>query len=143
MCGTAALAYAIFIGRDKLPPALQMKMKKHDDLQRKVSTNDHKGVFKIWQRLKSLDGAPHGCLSGVVRSMQQLGKPASEILAELKSAVECNPAISEGLVELLESLQRENGKSDETLVSGVTALLEESKYGSATTGVNDASRKRL
>merc|ERR1719424_2067343 len=97
MCGIAALAYAVFIGRDKLPPALQMKVKKNidldddqptreldvvgRDLQNKVSANDHRGVFKIWQRLKSLDGAPHGCLSGVVRSMQQLGKPAPDILA--------------------------------------------------------------
>merc|ERR1719473_2379190 len=136
MCGTAALAYAIFIGRDKLPPALQMKMKKHDDLERKVSTNDHRGVFKIWQRLKSLDGAPHNCLPGVVSSMQQLGKPASEILAELKSALECNAAISDGLVELLESLQR-NGKGDEMLVSGVAVLLEECKNNSGSAGTDD------
>lgn len=153
----AALGYAAVYGV-KVPPALQ-KMKKHDeleddqrsreldvvgrDLQRKVASNDHRGVFKVWQHLKSLDGAPHGSLPGVVRSMQHLGKPSSEILAELKSAVECNAGISEGLVELLESLQRDNSKADETLVSGVTALLEESKHSPATTGVNDASRKRL
>jgi pentatricopeptide repeat protein len=159
MCGIAALAYVAFIGRDKLPPALQMKMKKNvdpeddqptreldevgRDLQRKVSSNDHRGVFKIWQRLKSLDGVPHGCLPGVVRSMQQLGKPAPEIVAELNSAVECNAAISDGLVELLESLQRENSKVDATLLSGVTALLEKSKHSSAGAGVNHAARKRL
>jgi len=65
MCGIAALAYAAFIGRDKLPPALQTQMKKKvdleddqptneldvvsRDLQQKVSANDHRGVFKIWQ----------------------------------------------------------------------------------------------
>jgi hypothetical protein len=75
--------------------------------------------------------------------MQQLGKPASEILAELKSAVECNAAIYDGLVELLEALQRDNGKADEALVSGVALLLEEPKQGSAGSGVNDATRKHL
>merc|ERR1719424_1799945 len=117
MCGIAALAYAAFVGQNKLPPASQTKVKKNidldddqptreldvvgRDLQHKVSANDHRGAFKILQRLKSLDGAPHGCLPSVVRSMQQLGKPAPDILAELKSAVECNAAISDGLVELL------------------------------------------
>jgi pentatricopeptide repeat protein len=159
MCGIAALAYAAFIGRDKLPPASQAQMKnKVDleddqptreldvvsrDLQHKVSANDHRGVFKIWQRLKSLNGMPHGCLPGIVRCMQHLGKPAAEILAELKSAIECNAAVSDGLVDLLENLQRENGTADETLVSGVTALLEETKHSSASAGVNDAARKRV
>merc|ERR1719388_709058 len=158
MC-VAALGYVLFIGHGKVPFALPMKMKKQEDveddqltqeldvvgrdLQRKVSAKDHRGVFKIWQRLKSLDGAPHGCLPGVVCSMQQLGKPTPEILAELKSAVECNAAISEGLVDLLESLQRENGKADETLVSGVMALLEEPKHSSAGAGDNSAARKRI
>jgi len=108
-----------------------------------VSAKDHRGVFKIWQRLKSLEGAPHGCLPGIVQSMQHLGKPAPEILAELKSAIECNVAISDGLVDLLEALQHDNGKADETLVSGVTGLLEESKHSSAGAGGNDASRMCL
>jgi hypothetical protein len=132
MCGIAVLAYVVFVGRSKLPPAQQPKGKKnfdgdddhlsHEldivgrDLQQKISANDHRSVFKIWQRLKSIEGAPHGCLPSIVRSMQQLSKPASEILAELKSAVECNPAIQDGFVELLESLQRDNGKADEALV---------------------------
>eukprot|EP00746_Dinoflagellata_sp_MGD_P157463 gnl/MRDRNA2_/MRDRNA2_86210_c1_seq8.p1 gnl/MRDRNA2_/MRDRNA2_86210_c1~~gnl/MRDRNA2_/MRDRNA2_86210_c1_seq8.p1 ORF type:complete len:1095 (+),score=264.11 gnl/MRDRNA2_/MRDRNA2_86210_c1_seq8:201-3287(+) len=159
MCAIAVLAYVAFVGRSKLPPPLQPKGKKNfdsdddqssreldivgRDLQRKISANDHKGVFKIWQRLKSIDGAPHGCLPGIVRSMQHLGKPAFEILAELKSAVECNAAIYDGLVELLEALQRDNGKADEALVSGVALLLEEPRQGSAGSAVNDANRKRL
>jgi len=159
MCGIAVLAYAAFIGRDKLPLELQMKMKKNvdldddqptreldvvsRDLQRKVSSNDHRGVFKIWQRIKSLNGLPQGCLPGVVRSMQQLGKSAPEIIAELKSALECNPSISDGLVDLLESLQRNNGKADEMLVSGVTELIEESKQSSAGANVNESIRKRM
>jgi len=159
MCGIAALAYAAFIGRNKLPQELQMKMKKNvdldddqrtqeldevsRDLQRKVSSNDHRGVFKIWQRIKSMDGVPHGCLPGVARSMQQLGKPALEILAELKSALECNPSIAEGLVDLLESLQRDNGKADEKLVTGVMELLEESKHNSPGARDNEDTRKRI
>jgi len=159
MCGIAVLAYVAFIGRNKLQEeSLQPKKKNLDsdddqssreldivgrELQQKISANDHKGVFKIWQRLKSLDGAPHGCLSGIVRSMQFLGKPASEILSELKSAVECNPAIYDGLVELLETLQSENGKADEKLVSGVASLLEEPKHSAGGPAANDATRKRL
>merc|ERR1719265_2500834 len=74
--------------------------------------------------------------------MQQLGKPSPEILSELKSALECNTAISDCLVELLETLQRD-GKGDETLVSGVASLLEERKSSSAGTGTDDAARRRL
>merc|ERR1719324_1950555 len=81
------------------------------ELQRKLSAGDHRAVYKLWQRLKSLDTAPHGCLSGVVRAMQQLGKPAPEILTEMRSALECNATIAEGLVDLLEALQREKSSS--------------------------------
>jgi hypothetical protein len=55
--------------------------------------------------------------------MQQLGKPADEILTELKSALECNALISDGLVDLLENLQRDNSKADEKLLSGVWQCL--------------------
>merc|ERR1719335_1008857 len=81
------------------------------ELQRKLSAGDNRAVYKLWQRLKSLDTTPHGRLSGVVRAMQQLGKPAPEILSELRSAVECNATIGEGLVDLLEALQREKSNS--------------------------------
>jgi len=92
--------------------------------------------------LKSLDNTPHGCLSGVVRAMQQLGKPAPEIVAELRSALECNATISEGLVDLLEALQNEKSSAaDDTLIASVMELLEEQKQNN--NGSIDASRKRL
>merc|ERR1719281_1967673 len=112
------------------------------ELQRKMSAGDHQGVYKLWQRLKSLDTTPHGCLSGAVQSMQQLGKPSTEILAEVRSALECNATISEGLVDLLEALQREKSAStDDTLITGIMELLEGQKQSSD--GTADASRKRL
>merc|ERR1719158_660849 len=139
----------------KLPNSVQ-KMKKNDDedrpvkesdlvgreLQRKLSAGDNRAVYKIWQRLKSLDTAPHGCVTGVVQAMQRLGKPAPEILAELKSALECNATISEGLVDLLETLQNEKSSTvDDDLVTGLMELLEGQKRSSS--GTSDVSRKRL
>merc|ERR1719379_1576642 len=112
------------------------------ELQRKLSAGDHRAVYKLWQRLKSLDTAPHDCLSGVVRAMQQLGKPSPEILAELRSAMECNATIAEGLVDLLEALQKgKSGAADDDLISGVMGLLDGQKQSCHVT--IDASRKRL
>merc|ERR1719379_2459532 len=112
------------------------------ELQRKLSAGDHRAVYKLWQRLKSLDTTPHGCLAGVVRAMKQLGKPAPEILAELKSAMECNATISDGLVDLLEALQSEkNGALDDALITGVMELLEGQKQSG--NGSVDVSKKRL
>merc|ERR1719375_727268 len=138
----AALGYVVYMGR-KLPDTMlahssQKKIKSGDEdlpikesdlvgreLQRKLAAGDNKAVYKLWQRLKSLDTTPHGCLSGVVRAMQQLGKPAPEIVAELRSALECNATISEGLVDLLEALQNEKSSAaDDALISGVMELLE-------------------
>jgi len=76
----------------------------------------------LWQRLKSLDEAPQVCLSGVVRAMQQLGKPAPEILAELRSAIECNAAFVDGLVGLLEDVRR---TGERELSEGTACLLQE------------------
>jgi pentatricopeptide repeat protein len=152
----ASLGYVLFMGR-KIPVASIQKKNKTDDnedkpmkeadlvgreLQRKLSAGDNRAVYKLWQRLKSLDTAPHGCLSGVVRAMQQLGKPAPEILSELRSAVECNATIAEGLVDLLEALQRDKSSSaDDALITGVMELLDGDKHSSD--DANEASRKRL
>merc|ERR1719335_318872 len=134
----AVVGYALIVG---LPMAKGKKRDpSHDDmspaqreedfigrkLQGELASGNHQAVFKLWQRLKSLDGtAPHGCLPGVVRAMQSLGKPSSEILAELRSAFDCNAALAEGLAELLESLERpsNDGARDENLISGVAQLL--------------------
>jgi len=154
MIGISALGYVVFMGR-KLPFKSVTKkkidnedrpMKESDligrELQRKLSAGDHRAVYKLWQRLKSLDTAPHGCLAGVVRAMQQLGKPTPEILAEMRSALECNATISDGLVDLLEALQSGNcSTTDGTLITGVMELLEGHKQNSDSNA--DASRKRL
>merc|ERR1719487_388740 len=72
------------------------------ELQVEMARGNHLAVFKLWQRVKSLDNAPQGCLDAVVRSMQRLGKPNVEIISELRSAVECNIGISAGIAELLD-----------------------------------------
>jgi pentatricopeptide repeat protein len=156
MVAIASLGYVVFMGRRL--PIQQGRKKKGDDedrpmkesdlvgreLQRKLSAGDHRAVYKLWQRLKSLDTAPHGCLSGVVRAMQQLGKPAPEILAELRSALECNATISESLVDLLEALQREKSSAaDDTLITGVINLLEGQKQNCEGSEKDASRRKRL
>jgi len=136
MCALAMGCYAVFKGRDT-PPIAQKKKEgsspdsprsREEDLvgremQVKLKAGDDRAVYKLWQRLKSLDSAPHGCLPGVVRALQRLGKPASEVVAELRSAIECNAALAEGLVDLAEALRRGN-KSNE-LVSGVEKIAKD------------------
>merc|ERR1719197_1243705 len=137
----AVLGYAVFVGRsplakgkkrapfdDEMSPAQREEDFIGRKLQSELASGNQQAVIKLWHRLKSLDGAaPPGCFPGVVRAMQKLGKSSDEILAELRSAVDCNAALADGLAELLESLRRGDGAKNETLISGVTQLLEDPK----------------
>merc|ERR1719515_390084 len=77
------------------------------DLQSRLGENDHHAAFKLWQHVKSLDNVPVFDLAGVVRSMRALGKTNDEVLAELRSGLECNASIADGVNDLLEDLRRE------------------------------------
>jgi len=143
----AVLGYTVFVGQapfakskkhaagdDDVSPAQREEDFIGRKLQSELASGNHQAVFKLWQRLKSLDGAaPNGCLPGVVRAMQRMGKSPADVLAELRSALDCNAALAEGLAELLESLKK-NAAGNETLISGVTQLLEDPRSPSGSPG---------
>jgi pentatricopeptide repeat protein len=130
MLCVAALAYVLFTGR---VPGLSPSAKKLSDdnsaseeehvareLQSRFDAGDHRAVFKLWQRVKSFDKAPVVSLVSVVQSMEALGKSHSEVCGELRSGLECNASLSDGLDELMESLRR-NGSED--LCSSLSSML--------------------
>merc|ERR1719420_1188402 len=155
----AVLGYAVFVGRgplvkgkkrtpfdDEMSPAQREEDFIGRKLQSELASGNHQAVIKLWHRLKSLDGAaPPGCFPGVVRTIQKLGKSSDEILAELRSAFDCNAALAEGLAELLESLRRSNeaGAKNDALISGVAKLLEDPHAAKGTPTLKTAVDPRL
>merc|ERR1740138_1835935 len=71
------------------------------ELMNKIAQNDYRVVVRLWQRVKSQDSAPNVPLIGVVNAMRMLGWPTASIVEEIKSALDCNPALSEGIMEML------------------------------------------
>jgi len=132
MLCAAALAFVLFTGRvpglspsaKKLPEDDSNTEEEHvaRELQTRFDVGDHRAVFKLWQRVKSFDKPPLVSLPAVVQSLQALGKGCSEVAGELRSGLECNPSLSEGLDELLESLRRD-GSAD--LADAVSSMLNE------------------
>merc|ERR1719163_2726095 len=90
------------------------------DLQIRLGENNHHAAFKLWQHVKSLDSVPVFDLAGVVRSMRALGKTNGEVLAELRSRLEGNASIADGVNDLLEALRREGAIQ---LLDGVVKCL--------------------
>merc|ERR1719316_672236 len=90
------------------------------DLQIRLGENNHHAAFKLWQHIKSLDSVPVFDLAGVVRSMRALGKTSDEVLAELRSGLECNASIADGVNDLLEALRREGAMQ---LLDGVVKCI--------------------
>jgi len=132
MLCVAALAYVLFTGR---VPGLSPTAKKLSEdnsateeeqvareLQSRFDAQDHRAVFKLWQRVKSFDRAPVVSLAAVVRSMQALGKSCNDVACELRSGVECNASLGEGFDELMEVLQRDG---PEDLMRSVTKMLQQ------------------
>jgi len=132
MLCVAALAYVLFTGR---VPGLSPTAKKLSEdnsameeehvareLQSRFDAGDHRAVFKLWQRVKSFDSATLVSLASIVHSLKALGKGSSEICNELRSGLECNSSLSEGLDELMDVLRRDG---PEDLASSVALLLQE------------------
>merc|ERR1719387_3054910 len=93
------------------------------ELMNKIAQNDHRVVVRLWQRVKSQDSAPNVPLIGVVNAMRMLGWPTSSIVEDLKSALDCNPTLAQGVSEML-SISGKDGLDDPKLISEVIALLD-------------------
>merc|ERR1719506_3665629 len=134
MFAIAAVFYGLFTG--KLPglstaaktkkmgetaSALSEEERVVRDLQRRLGENDHHCAFKLWQHVKSFDSTPAFDLADVVRSLRALGKTDDDVLGELRSALECNASIADGVGDLLETLRRQGSMQ---LLDGVAKLLE-------------------
>merc|ERR1719161_2229798 len=130
-----ALAYVLYTGR---VPGLSQAAKKISqsgsdsdeervarDLQARIAADDHQAAFKLWQRIKSFDTAPEVSLAGVVRAMRGLGKSNGEVVGELRSALECNLGLGEGVGDLLEELCRD-GPVD--LLNKLVAMLKDKGF---------------
>merc|ERR1719352_786742 len=65
------------------------------ELMTQLEGGNHPAVFKLWQRVKTLDRVPVVGLTEIVESMQKLGKPAAEIVGEVRSTMECNEAFTD------------------------------------------------
>jgi len=79
------------------------------ELLTQLEEGNHQTVFKLWQRVKTLDRVPIVGLTEIVESMQKLGKPAAEIVGEVRSTMECNEAFTdtEMVARLLDSLAKD------------------------------------
>jgi len=104
------------------------------EMQRRVAAGDNLGVFKIWQRIKSLDLSPSSMgttetdgttsfpLYAVAVAMRALGKAGHEIAAEFRTAAECNEGLvdADAVAALVEELRKE-GPDSAPLVSALQA----------------------
>jgi len=143
----ACLGYVIFHGlpmsavnRKKAPKAIDVsgpseEEKVAQDLESRLAEGDHLAVYKLWQRAKSFDMPSSVPLSGILNSMQKLGKSTDGILNEFRTAIECNDALfsADAVQTLFESLKKD--VQNEELISGLTKILEAS-------GVQNTASKR-
>jgi len=129
----ASVCYVVFTKKGAgMPPTGVKKMaaeKSSDasstekELMNKIAQNDYRVVVRLWQRVKSQDTAPNVPLIGVVNAMRMLGWPTSSIVEDLKSALDCNPTLADGISEML-SIPGKEGLDDAKLISEVILLLQ-------------------
>jgi hypothetical protein len=100
------------------------------DLQSCLAKGDHHAAYKLWQRAKSFDMPFSIPLSGVLQSMQKLGKSTDAILSEFRTALECNEGLfsTDAVQTLIESVKKD--AQDEDLLSGLTKIFDASGCGS-------------
>merc|ERR1719248_209796 len=82
---------------------------------------DDRVVVRLWQRVKSQDTAPNVPLIGVVNAMRMLGWPTASIVEDLRSALDCNPSLANGISEML-TISGKEGLDDAKLIGEVIAL---------------------
>eukprot|EP00746_Dinoflagellata_sp_MGD_P158203 gnl/MRDRNA2_/MRDRNA2_86416_c0_seq1.p1 gnl/MRDRNA2_/MRDRNA2_86416_c0~~gnl/MRDRNA2_/MRDRNA2_86416_c0_seq1.p1 ORF type:complete len:1075 (+),score=265.47 gnl/MRDRNA2_/MRDRNA2_86416_c0_seq1:152-3376(+) len=93
------------------------------ELMNKIAQNDYRVVVRLWQRVKSQDTAPNVPLIGVVNAMRMLGWPTANIVEDLKSALDCNPSLADGISDMM-SVSGKEGLDDAKLIQEVIGLLE-------------------
>merc|ERR1719335_548378 len=128
------------VNRKKAPKAIDVsgpseEEKVAQDLESRLAEGDHLAVYKLWQRAKSFDMSSSVPLSGIVDSMQKLGKSTDAIVNEFRTAMECNEALFStcAVQTLLESLKKD--AEQEELLSRLTKIFEAS-------GIQNTNAKR-
>mmetsp|Transcript_29064 Transcript_29064/g.92682 ORF Transcript_29064/g.92682 Transcript_29064/m.92682 type:complete len:1084 (+) Transcript_29064:133-3384(+) len=92
------------------------------ELRENLAKSDHRAVFRLWQRVKGLKEAPEIDLASVVDSMRKLGRNSSDVVAELRSALDSNPGLLSGIAALPAALLRDDAVE---LLDAIVGLLEE------------------
>jgi len=138
MLGVAILGYVLFHGfpltsggTKKMVKAIAEEGPSEEeqvsqDLQKRLLEGDHHAVYKLWHRVKSLETPSCIPLSGIIDSMQKLGKSTDAILGEFRSAMECNESLftTDAIQGLLDSLRKDGENSK--LFTSLTAMFENS-----------------
>mmetsp|Transcript_71060 Transcript_71060/g.111234 ORF Transcript_71060/g.111234 Transcript_71060/m.111234 type:complete len:1077 (-) Transcript_71060:92-3322(-) len=131
MFAAAAIVYVLCVRGSSLSGwSNSLGKKKHvdddaSDLGEKVGeadSKDTKATLEHWQQMKNKNEACEIDLASVVHSMQQCGHTANEVLAELRSALDCNPSLLPNVVCLCNALLRDDAVE---LLDGVVKLLED------------------
>jgi len=127
----ASICYVVFTKKGEVAPPAQKKVfdtstdasSTEKELMNKIAQNDYRVVVRLWQRVKSQDSSPNVPLIGVVNAMRMLGWTTASIVEDLKSALDCNPTLADGISEML-SIPGKEGLDDAKLIGEVIALLE-------------------
>jgi len=83
---------------------------------------DHAAVLRNWEKEKKSEQAPKCDLASVVDAMRKLGKTNSDVIAELRSALQANPALLPSVEGLLSALVKDDAAE---LLQAAIVLLEE------------------
>lgn len=82
----------------------------------------HASMMQLWQRAKALEDPPRLDLVAVVDAMRKAGSSVSEVVAELRTAMDSNPKLLEKVTALPAALLRDDQVE---LLDATLAVLEE------------------